>query len=401
LSHFSVHAVPRTAVRDDEPRMRVIWTDPATGRRGYAVIDRQVAGRAAGGTRMRAGVTLEEVERLARTMTYKCAAFGLPSGGAKGGLDVDPHDPDARALLARYVRGMRPVFVGGWATAEDLGLSQDLLNEVFVEQGMGLPAQAALESTGDPAGSRRLILEGMAVRVDGIPLPDCIGGYGVAEAGAAVAGRCGWDLHDMRAVVQGFGSMGGSSARYLAARGVRVVGVADTHGWVVNPEGLDVEAMLRARSPLGDIDRSSLRPSDRTLPADEWLGIEAEILVPAAVADVIDEGNCDRVGARLVLEAANIPITEAAERHLHERGIVVVPDYVANGGATFWWWTTILGMVAPSAGAAFEGLSVAMRQTVADLLALSDERGVPPREAADELARRNLVRLVEQHGTEA
>src|SRR5438132_5966726 len=110
-----------------EPRLRVIWTDPVTGRRGYAVIDRMVNGLAGGGTRMRSGVTLDEVERLARTMSYKNGAFNLPGGGAKGGIDIDPHDPEARAVLSRYVRAMTPPYSAGWGTAEDLGVTHELL----------------------------------------------------------------------------------------------------------------------------------------------------------------------------------------------------------------------------------------------------------------------------------
>src|SRR5437660_11301458 len=112
-----------------EPRLRVIWTDPVTGRQRYAVIDRMVNRLAGGGTRMRSGVTLEEVERLARTMSYKNGAFNLPGGGAKGGVDIDPHDPEARRLLSRYVRAMQPLYRSGWGTAEDLGVTQELLTE--------------------------------------------------------------------------------------------------------------------------------------------------------------------------------------------------------------------------------------------------------------------------------
>jgi len=192
---------------EPEPRLRVVWTDPVTGRKGYAVIDRMVNGLAGGGTRMRSGVTIEEVERLARTMSYKNGAFNLPGGGAKGGVDIDPHDPEARGLLSRYVRAMRPLYRNGWGTAEDLGISQELLNEVFAEQGVGMTVQAMLDRSGDPEAAGRRVSQGLAVNVEGIGLADCIGGYGVAEASAAAAEYKGWDISKLRAVVQGFGSM--------------------------------------------------------------------------------------------------------------------------------------------------------------------------------------------------
>ena len=382
-----------------EPRLRVIWTDPVTGRKGYAVIDRFVNGLAGGGTRMRDGVTLEEVERLARTMSFKNGAFNLPGGGAKGGVDIDPHDPESRAMLSRFVAAMKPLYTSGWGTAEDLGVTQELLDEVFAEQGIGMSVQAMLDRAGDGAeAARPRVEEGLGIRVDGIGLADCIGGYGVAEAAVAAASNRGWDLRQMTAVVQGFGSMGGSSARYLARHGVRVVGVVDVNGCIANRDGLDVEAVLRSRNRLGEVDRNALQPRDRQLPREDWLDIECDILVPAALADVINADNAARVRARLVVEAANIPTTEEAQRALHTRGVVVIPDYVANGGANAWWWWTLLGVIETTAAAAFARCKEIMHRTVDDALALAGDKGITPREAADRISLRNLDRLVEVLG---
>ena len=384
-----------------EPRLRVIWTDPVTGRKGYAVIDRMVNGLAGGGTRMRSGVSLGEVERLARTMSFKNGAFRLPGGGAKGGLDIDPHDPQARGMLSRYVRAMRPLYRSGWGTAEDLGVSQELLNEVFAEQGVGMTVQAMLDRSGDPEAARRRVSRGLAIKVDGIGLADCIGGYGVAEAAAACAEYRGWEISSMRAVVQGFGSMGGSSARYLAKLGARIVGVVDVNGVISNPDGLDVERLLASRTALGEIDRSALNPKDRQGPRESWLEIETDILVPAAIADVITMDNSDQVKARMVVEAANIPTTEEAQRRLYERGVVVIPDYVANGGANAWWWWTILGVIEADADQSFEHVSEVMRETVKGMLERADAKGIPPREAADQLSTQNLDHLAEKLGEDA
>ena len=384
-----------------EPRLRVIWTDPVTGRKGYAVIDRMVNGLAGGGTRMRPGVSLDEVERLARTMSYKNGAFNLPGGGAKGGLDIDPHDPQARGMLSRYVRAMRPLYRSGWGTAEDLGVSQELLGEVFAEQGVGMTVQAMLDRSGDAKAAGRRVSQGLAIQVEGIGLADCIGGYGVAEAAAACVEHKGWKMSEMRAVVQGFGSMGGSSARYLAKLGAKVVGVVDVNGAITNPDGLDVERMLRSRSTLGEIDRAALQPGDHESPGDKWLDIEADIIVPAAVADVINAGNAAKVKARLVVEAANIPTTDDAQRMLFERGVIVIPDYVANGGANAWWWWTLLGVIEADADQAFKHVSKVMRETVTGMLERAEAKGISPREAANELSMQNLDHLAEKLGEDA
>jgi len=386
---------------DSEPRLRVIWTDPVTGRKGYAVIDRMVNGLAGGGTRMRSGVTLEEVERLARTMSYKNGAFNLPGGGAKGGIDIDPHDPESRGMLSRYVRAMRPLYRGGWGTAEDLGVSQELLTEVFAEQGVGLTVQAMLDRSGDAAAAGRRVTQGLAIKVDGIGLADCIGGYGVAEAAAAAAEHKGWKLSEMRAVVQGFGSMGGSSARYLARLGAKVVGVVDVNGAITNPQGLDVEHLLASRSTLGEVERSALGSGDRQGPRESWLDIDADILVPAAVADVITKDNASKVKARLVVEAANIPTTDEGARLLFERGVVVIPDYVANGGANAWWWWTLLGVIEADADQSFKQVSSVMRETVTRMLERAEAQGTTPRRAADELSMQNLDHLAADLGEDA
>jgi glutamate dehydrogenase (NAD(P)+) len=333
-------------------------------------------------------------------MSYKNGAFNLPGGGAKGGVDIDPHDPEARAMLSRFVSAMRPLYKGGWATAEDLGVTQQLLDEVFAEQGVGLSVQAVLDRSGDAAAAGARIKTGLRVKVEGIGLADCIGGFGVAEAAAAAAHHRGWNLDGMTAVVQGFGSMGGSSARYLARKGVRVVGVVDVNGCVINPEGLDVEALLASRNELGEVDRGALDAA-RELPRDRWLDVQCDILVPAALADVITDANVDQVKAKLVVEAANIPVTEAAERALDKRGVLVVPDYVANGGVNAWFWWILLGVIGPAQQEAFGHLATTMAKTVEDALSLADAKRITPREAADEISLRNLDQLAARYGEEA
>ncbi len=386
---------------ESEPRLRVIWTDPVTGRKGYAVIDRMVNGLAGGGTRMRSGLTLDEVERLARTMSYKNGAFNLPGGGAKGGVDIDPHDPEARGMLGRYVRAMTPLYRAGWGTAEDLGVTQELLNEVFAEQGVGLSVQAMLDRSGDAAAAGKRVTQGLAIKVEGVGLADCIGGYGVAEAAVAAADYKGWDLKGMRAVVQGFGSMGGSSARYLARHGVKVVGVVDVNGAISNPNGLDVERLIASRTELGEVDRKALGPDDKEALLDTWLDIDTDILVPAAIGDVLTAANAGKVKARMVVEAANIPTTDEAQEKLHQRGVLVIPDYVANGAANAWWWWTLLGEIEADEQQSFKKAHDVMHATVRGMLERADREHVPPRQAADELSMHNLDQLASTLGEEA
>lgn len=376
-----------------DPMLRVEWTDPVTSRKGYVVIDRLVGGIAGGGTRVRAGLTLTEIERLARTMSYKCGAMNLASGGAKGGIDCDPHSPEMRGMLTRFVTAMTPLLDTYWATAEDLGITQSELDSVFKDVGLGMSVHAALKKIGDQDAAMDRVVRGLAVDVEGIGLADVIGGYGVAEAAVAAMPQLGLTAGSTRAVVQGFGSMGGASARYLGRLGVTVVGIIDGNGCMVNQDGLDVEALLSARNELGEVDRTALREADSTLPLAEWLSIPAEIIVPAAVPDCIRADNCDQVTARLIVEAANIPTTEEAQARLHERGVVVIPDFVANSGANSWWWWTLSGVIGASADESFARVREAMQDTVTRLLELSRDADITPREAAGRIAEENLDRI--------
>lgn len=376
-----------------EPTTRVIWTDPVTTRKGYVVLDRLVDGLAAGGTRVRSGVTLEEIERLAMTMTYKCGAMNLRVGGGKGGIDCDPYDPEMPAMLRRFIEAMKPLLTDTWATAEDLGITQEELDKIFADVGLGMSVNAGLRHAGDPAAARQRVLAGLAVRVEGIGLADVIGGYGVAEAALVAMTHMGTSPNDCRAVVQGFGSMGGASARYLARNGIRIVGIVDANGCIVNERGLDVELLLRARNQRGEVDRSALGAGDQELARDAWISVDAEVFVPAAIPDTLRGDNCDALQAKLVVEAANICTTPDAQQRLHERGVVVVPDFVANAGANSWWWWTINGDVLADAEAAFNAVSAAMRDTVTRMLDLSRDTEVPPREAAATIAEANIVAL--------
>ncbi|BCB82591.1 glutamate dehydrogenase [Phytohabitans flavus] len=379
--------------------LEVTWTDEVTGKHGYLVIDRLVRGAASGGLRMREGCTLDEVRDLARGMTLKEAVVYspgdayVPFGGGKGGIDCAPQDPGARGVMARYVAAMKPLLQAYWSAGEDLGVRQDMLEEVAIEAGLRSTVDAALRLVPDPAAALERVRAGFAVDLDGVSLADLVGGYGVAEVTLAAAERMGLRAGGARAVVQGFGSMGGATARYLARAGVPVVGICDVLGVMWHPDGLDVEALLRTRDRYGRVDRRALRPADRELPREEWLAVEAEILVPAAVSYALTEANADSIRARLVVEAANIPTTPGAEAALTHRGVPVIPDFVANVATNAWWWWTLFGDIAPTAEAAFAKISTTLRALLHEMLDRAAGTGGSPRAAALAMANERAAEL--------
>ncbi|MEG8279066.1 Glu/Leu/Phe/Val dehydrogenase dimerization domain-containing protein [Streptomyces sp. AHA2] len=386
------------------PLMSLTWTDHLTGRQGFLVVDRLVRGVASGGLRMRPGCTLEEVTALARGMTlkealhYDPAGRYVPLGGAKGGIDCDPRDPQAYPLLVRYLRAMRPYIESFWTTGEDLGLSQDVVDRAAAEAGLVSSIQAVYPLLDDEAAARRRLADAFAVDVDGIGLDELAGGCGVAEAALTALDRAGVPHAGTRVALQGLGTMGGATARFLSRAGLTVVAVADLKGTIANPAGLDVEALLAARDAHGTVDRAALRPGDGELPGDAWLSAEADVLVPAAVSYAIDAGNQEHITARWIVEAANMPVRAEAEPLLAARGVSVLPDVVVNSGTNAWWWWTLFGDVGPDAEEAFAHTRRAMRALVGRMLARAQAEGITPRAAAHALAADRLPELAERFG---
>jgi len=179
------------------------------------------------------------------------------------------------------------------------------------------------------------------------------------------------------------------------------VGVIDVNGAITNPNGLDVEKLLSSRSALGEVDRKALGRDDKQGSRDSWLDIDADILVPAAIGDVLTAANAGKVKARMVVEAANIPTTDEAQEILFKRGVVVIPDYVANGGANAWWWWTLLGVIEADATQSFKKVHDVMHATVKAMLERADEKHISPREAADQLSMHNLDTLAKSLGEQS
>ncbi|MFO7193763.1 MULTISPECIES: Glu/Leu/Phe/Val dehydrogenase dimerization domain-containing protein [Thermocrispum] len=378
-----------TAARS-APLVRVTWTDPVTGRNGYLVVHTLVSGMATGGTRMRAGCTESEVADLAYGMALKAATFDLPVGGAKGGIDCDPKDPDARGVLERFFAAMRPWLDDHWVTAEDLGVPQSLVDDVFAGLGLQQSFHAAIRRSPDPERTLQRVRAGLNAPVPGGQLlGDVIGGYGVAQACLGVINAWRWQEADTTVAIQGIGTMGGGAAWYLHEAGVRVVAVADATGTLYHPDGLDVPHLLGLRNRFGEIDRSGVPAAVQRLPREAIVGIPADILVPAAVSYALNPGNADEVVASAVVEAANAATTPEADATLAARGIPVVPDFVANAGAAAWAWWLLMGEVGADPADSFQKLRTAMLSRVAVLMNEWDTGKVPPRVTAVRQAERN------------
>ena len=364
------------------------WHHPLNGARGWFVIDRLVGGMCSGGIRMRPGVTVDEVTDLARTMSHKMAVLDIPYGGAKSGIDFDPASPDAPAVLRGFIEAIRPFIAERYATGADLGTHEDEIIAACQLVGLTHPLQAGFKQEGGAGLSR--VKQALALTSEGVPITELMAGFGVAECTMEAAGVIGLPLPGATVALQGFGNVGGAAARYLDREGVRIVAVADIEGAILDPKGLDVPQLLAIRDRFGHIDRKRLPASARCAPEPAWLEQPVEIVIPAAVGHAIRIDNQAAVRCRLLVEAANNPVTDAAEAELEKRQATILPDFVANAAAAFLFCGLLEKRLEPNLESIFSVTRRQLRDTTRELLERARRERVSSRRAAEEIAEARL-----------
>jgi glutamate dehydrogenase (NAD(P)+) len=364
------------------------WSDPASGARGWFVIDRLVGGMCSGGIRMRPGVTVDEVTDLARTMSHKMAVLDIPYGGAKSGIDFDPASDQAPAVLRGFIEAIRPFIAERYATGADLGTHEDEIIAACQLVGLTHPLQAGFKAEGG-AGLTR-VKQALALTSEGVPITELMAGFGVAESTMEAADVIGLPLAGATVALQGFGNVGGAAARYLDRAGVRITAVADIEGAILDPKGLDVPHLLTIRDRFGRIDRKRLAPGSRCAPEPAWLEQQVEIVIPAAVGNAIRADNQAGVHCRLLVEAANNPVTHEAEAELERRGVTILPDFVANAAAAFLFCGLLEKRLEPNLESIFSVTQQQLRGTTRELLERARRERVSSRRAAEEIAEGRL-----------
>jgi glutamate dehydrogenase (NAD(P)+) len=333
--------------------------DPATGMRGVVVVDNTACGPSIGGVRMVSDVSTAEVFRLARAMTWKNAAAGLPHGGGKGGILADSRSPDKPALIRAFARAIRDL--KEYIPGPDMGTDESCMAWIHAEIGraVGLPRVFG-----------------------GIPL-DEIGatGYGLAQCAEVAALFCGLELAGATFAIEGFGNVGRHAARFLEQLGARMVGASDSRGAIYNPAGISTGDLVEARRTSGTV---AACDQGESITQAALLTVPCDILIPAARPDCIRADNAQAIQARLILQGANIPATPEAETILHRRGIVSVPDFIANAGGV------ICASVEYHGGSqtmAFAQIAEKIRHNTEEVLSRSRDEQMEPRAAALQLAK--------------
>ena len=370
------------------PYLSSEWHDEATGAKGWLVIDRLVEGMCSGGIRMRPGVTVDEVSDLARTMSHKMAVLDIPYGGAKSGIDCDPASPQAPAVLRGFIAAIRPFIAERYATGADLGTREDDIIAACQLVGLTHPLQAGFKTEGG-AGLAR-VKQALALTSEGVPITELMAGYGVAECTIEAAGVLGLSLRGARVALQGFGNVGGAAARYLDRAGVRLIAVADIEGAILDDDGLDVAHLLSIRDRFGRIDRKRLPARVRCAPEPAWLERQVDIIIPAAIGNAIRMNNQADIRCRVLVEAANNPVTAEAEAQLEGRGITILPDFVANAAAAFLFCGLLEKRLEPNLKSIFGVTSRQLRGTTRELLERARRERISHRRAAEEIAEARL-----------
>lgn len=288
---------------------------------GFRVQYNITLGPAKGGIRYHPNVTLDEVTALAAWMTWKCAVAQLPFGGGKGGVVCDPTKMSRReleALTRRYTAEIIDA-IGPEkdVPAPDVNTNEQIMAWFSDTYSMHVGHTSTAVVTGKP-----IEMGGSLGRREAT-------GRGVMIICRESAKHLGFDLHGARVAVQGFGNVGSVAAELLARQGARIVGVTDWKGGVQNDQGLDIPKLLVHVERHGTV--AGFPGGDR-LAGPDLFALDADILIPAALENQITEANVDAIKARLIVEGANGPTTPAAQRRLHERGVFVVPDILANAG---------------------------------------------------------------------
>lgn len=313
----------------NHPILRVHYRDPSDGWEGVLVIDSLVEGSAIGGVRVSRTVDAGEVVRLARAMTLKNSVLDLHMGGAKTGIRYDPRSATRREALVRFFDHVRPLCERMYGFGPDLNTTAEELDQVARE--VGLPSRMA-GAARDAAAIERYHAS-LLLPLGPFSLGDARTGLGVAAAVESAARRSGRD-RPLRVAMQGFGTVGSAAAWLLASRGHAITAVADAGGTYAAAEGLDVDALLAARRGAGHpVDRAALTADVKVSDRDDILFADCDVLVLAAVPDALREAHAGAVRAKIVVEGGNIAVTRRASMLLHGRGIPVVPDFIASGGA--------------------------------------------------------------------
>ncbi len=295
--------------------------DPKTKMHGFVVIDSTVRGLSKGGIRMTSSVTIDEVAKLARVMTFKTALAGLPFGGGKSGIIAPKNMTKEQKfeIIRAFSKAIKPICPSKYIAAPDINTAEEEMRVFALANG------SMKSCTGKPAN--------LCVKPGekcGIPHEYGSTGFGVYHATLVAVKHLGWkNIKDITIAIEGFGNVGTFAAKYLYKKGFKFVATSDSKGLIYNKNGLDYDKLMKIKKSKGTV--IAYKPGI-VMNNKNITNLDVDILITAAIPNVINKDNYKKVKAKLIVEGSNIPMTYDVEEKLHKRGILVIPDFVANAG---------------------------------------------------------------------
>jgi len=383
---------------EKQPEIVFHWNDQQTEAEGWVVINSLRGGAAGGGTRMRPGLDQNEVLSLAKTMEVKFTVSGPPIGGAKSGINFDPSDPRKKGVLERWYKAVSPLLKAYYGTGGDLNV--DEIHEVIPiteDSGVWHPQEGVFTGHFTPTEADKINRIGQlrqgVIKVIENPtyspdvtrkytVADMITGYGVAEAAHHYYDIYGGQIEGKRAIVQGFGNVGAAAAYYLSQMGVKIVGIIDRVGGLINEDGFsfeDITALFLEKN-------GNYLIADELIPFDEmnqriW-ELEAEIFAPCAASRLITQQQIDQLidsGLEVISSGANVPF---ADKEIFfgpimentDSRVSLIPDFISNCGMARVFAYFMEGKVQMTDDAIFQDTSNTIKKALENTFALNHDK---------------------------
>ena len=281
---------------------------------------------------MTQGVNVGEVARLARTMTWKNAVADIPFGGAKGGIRWPGGSEELKKKFVQsFARMIAPYIPERYIAGPDVNSGEKEMQWIAEAVGTGMAA------TGKPAN---FCEERNGSKCCGLPHEYGSTGYGVAKSTLVALECMGIQKENVSVAIEGFGNVGSFAAKFLSEAGVKIVAIADSKGTAYLEEGLDIALAIQIKREHKTVTQY---PGATILPYADIFSLPVDVLIPATVTDVITDQNKDGIKAKLLVQGANIPMQDSIEKELFDRGIMIVPDFVANAGGVLSSYAETLG----------------------------------------------------------
>lgn len=355
---------------DIGPEKVVQVYDPSTGMKGFTVIDNTALGPAKGGIRMTPSVNVKEVFRLARAMTLKNSLAGLPFGGGKSGIIFSKEQSSKKDIFIKsFARSLRNLIPSEYIAGPDINTTEKEM-KTFVQANGNFNA-----ATGKPLDFCKNI---KGRKVCGLPHELGSTGIGVSYATQVALKHARIPVEGAKIAIEGFGNVGYFTFKHLEEAGAKIVAVSDSKGCLYNESGLSFDEIEKVKREKGSVTLGK----GRMLPGHKLFELPVDVLIPGALPDVINRSNMNSIQAKVIVEAANIPIPLEIEEELSKK-ILIVPDFVANAGGVISSWVEYIGK---DQKYMYKVVKDKLMKNTELVLKTSEKLSISPRNAANKIA---------------